>query len=70
VLIPSEGGGYIALREPTKTVTARGREIELRRLTPEEKEQRRFRRNVVVAGLGLAFLIVALVVMGFLRGGI
>jgi DNA-directed RNA polymerase subunit RPC12/RpoP len=68
VLIPTEDGAYIALHEPVKKVAAGGREIELRRLSPEEKERRRFRRNLVVAGLGLFLLIVAMLVMG-LRGG-
>jgi hypothetical protein len=56
------------VREPVKKVMAGGREIELRRLAPEEKERRRFRRNLIVAGLGLVALIVTMLVMG-LRGG-
>jgi hypothetical protein len=66
VLIPTEEGGYIALREPIKTVSAGGREVELRRLTPEEKASRRFKRNVFVAVFGLLFLIVFLLVAGYL----
>jgi hypothetical protein len=68
VLIPTDDGSYISLREPVKTVAIRGREIELRRLSPEEKERRRFRRNLVVAGVGLLALIITMLVMG-LRGG-
>jgi hypothetical protein len=69
VLIPTDDGQLIALREPVKTVEVQGREIELRRLTPEEKEQRRFRRNLFVAGFGLLFLIVTMIIMA-LAGGI
>ncbi len=67
VLIPTEEGGYVALREPVKTVTVKGKEIELRRLTPEEKAQRRFKRNLFVASFGLLFLIVMMMIMHFLR---
>jgi DNA-directed RNA polymerase subunit RPC12/RpoP len=68
VLIPTEEGKYIALREAVKTVSVGGREVELRRLTPEEKASRRFRRNLFVAGFGLIFLIVFLLVAAYVRG--
>jgi hypothetical protein len=67
VLIPTEEGGYIALREPIKTISAGGREVELRRLTPEEKASRRFKRNLFVAIFGMLFLIVFLLVSGYLN---
>jgi hypothetical protein len=68
VLIPTAEGKYIALREPVKTVSVGGREVELRRLSPEEKAARRFKRNFFVAVFGMLFLIVFLFVAAFLRG--
>ena len=41
ILIPTEEGKMVALHEPVKRVSHRGQEIELRRLTPEEKVRRR-----------------------------
>jgi hypothetical protein len=67
VLIPSESG-YIALREPVKTVKTRRGEVELRRLSPEEKERRRFRRNLIVWGLGLVFLIATMIALAYFQG--
>ncbi len=67
VLIPTDDGGFIALREPVKTVSVKGQEIELRRLTPEEKAARRFKRNLFVAGFGMLFLIAMMLIMHFLR---
>lgn len=68
VLIPTEAGKYIALREPIKTVNVDGREVELRRLTPEEKQQLRFKRNLFLAGFGMIFLTVALMIAAYLNG--
>jgi len=40
----------------------------VRRLTPEERALRRFRRNIVMASLGLAILMIALAVLLRLSG--
>jgi hypothetical protein len=48
VIIPTEDGAYVALREPVKTVGSGADERELRTLTPEEKKVRRIIRNIVV----------------------
>lgn len=68
VLLPTEDGEVIALREPVKTVVVGGREVELRRFTPEERERRRFRKNLFVAGFGLIFLIVTMIIMAIAGG--
>jgi hypothetical protein len=53
--------GTLALRDPVaKKVGPRGAERELRRLTPEEKQQRRFRRNIIMLTGGLGFLMLVL----------
>lgn len=58
VVIPTDDGKYVALREPVKTVGKGSQERELRVLTPEEKQKRRFVRNVIVYTIGLVILIV------------
>ncbi|MFM8984901.1 MAG: hypothetical protein ACKONH_02395, partial [Planctomycetia bacterium] len=42
---------------PPKTISHGGQVIELRRLTPEEKEARRRRRNLIILMTGAAILI-------------
>lgn len=51
-------------REPVKTVGHGPNAIELRRLTPEEKEARRRRRNIIMLLTGAAILIAIAVVLG------
>jgi hypothetical protein len=41
----------------------KGEKRELRRLTPEEKEARRARRNLIMLALGLAILLIALAIL-------
>ncbi len=57
VLIETEEGEYVALREPVKTVGKGLEARELRVLTPEEKARRRLIRNVVVYSVGLIILV-------------
>lgn len=58
VLIETEDGGYVALREPVKTVGTGANERELHVLTPEQKAKRRIIRNLVVFSVGLTVLFV------------
>jgi hypothetical protein len=51
-------------RDPVKTVGHGPNAIELRRLTPEEKDARRRRRNIVMLLTGAAILIAIAVVLG------
>lgn len=51
-------------RDPVKTVGRGPNAIELRRLTPEEKDARRRRRNIVMLLTGAAILIAIAVVLG------
>jgi hypothetical protein len=52
----------LAFHEPVRTVAAGGTEIELRRLSPDERRARRAQRNLIILVVGAA-LLVALVVM-------
>jgi hypothetical protein len=54
----------IQFRDPLKTVGRGPNTIELRRLTPEEKDARRRRRNIVMLLTGAAILIAIAVVFG------
>jgi hypothetical protein len=56
VILPSPDGGFMKVREAVKTVEFGGEEVELRKLTPEEKARRRLFRTIFMAIFGLAFL--------------
>lgn len=59
-MIPTEDGKYVALRDPVKRViTAGGGEMELRKLSEEEKASRRMRKNIVMAIGGAIVLLIA-----------
>lgn len=58
VLIPTERG-YVGVHEPVKTIQHHGEEVELRKLTPEEKARRRLVRNTIL----FAFCIILLIVV-------
>jgi hypothetical protein len=58
VVIETEEGDYVALREPVKTVGRGVEERELHVLPPEVKQKRRLVRNFIVYTIGLVVLIV------------
>lgn len=47
ILIPTEEGGYVTLREPVRTIGKGANEVELRTLSAEQKTKRRFKKNVI-----------------------
>lgn len=57
-------GAGLAFQEPVKTIRSGGEEIEIRRLTPEEKRVRRARRNLLILLVGATLLVVLVVVLG------
>jgi len=61
VLIPTERG-LVGVHEPVKTIQHRGQEVELRKLTPEEKSRRRIVRNAIL----FTFCVIALIVVAAL----
>ena len=67
VLAPPAPDTEMQFREPVKTVGHGANAIELRRLTPEEKDARRRRRNIIMLLTGAAILIAIAVVLGFGR---
>jgi hypothetical protein len=54
----------LAFHDPVKMIRVGGAEIELRRLTPEEKRIRRARRNVLILLVGAALLVALAVILG------
>jgi len=64
VLASAAPAADLHFREPVKTVGRGSKAIELRRLTPAEKDARRRRRNIVMLLTGAAILIAIAVVLG------
>lgn len=67
VLPPAAPATDLQFHDPVKTVGRGPKAIELRRLTPEEKDARRRRRNIVMLLTGGAILIAIAVVLGTRR---
>jgi hypothetical protein len=55
--VPTEDGGFVKLHEPVKKVEFAGEEIELRRLTPEERARKRLFKNIIMLVVGLIALV-------------
>jgi hypothetical protein len=64
ILIPTEHG-LVGVHEPVKTIVRGDEEIELRRLTPEEKARRRLIRNAIFIGFCLLTLIVVMLMLSW-----
>lgn len=58
-----ESGQVTASDGPKRTVHRGGRKVELRRLTPEEKTQRRRTRNLILSILCLAILLITTAIL-------
>lgn len=63
ILIPTADGGQVAVREPVKTVSAHGEEVELRQRTPEERAARRFRKNLIIWTFGILLVGITMYVL-------
>ena len=61
-MIPTEEG-LVAVKETVKTIGTGDDEIELKRLTPEEKSRRRLVRNLVVGGVCLLVLFATVLLL-------
>lgn len=65
IVLPTEDGGYVTLRDPVKTIGHGDEEIELRTLSPEEKARRKLKRNLILWGFGLLLIAVTLALLLF-----
>ncbi len=54
----------LELREPVRTIRQGDTVIEIRRLTPEERRARRFRRNLMMIVIGVSILLAIVVIFG------
>lgn len=54
----------LAFKEPVRTVQRGRKVIELRRLSPKEREARRFRRNLMMVVVGVSILLVIVLLFG------
>lgn len=61
--VPTADGGFITIRETPRTIGEGDDEVELKRLSVEEKSARRFRRNLILWGICLVILFGVLVAM-------
>lgn len=63
IVLPTEDGGYVTLRDPVKTIGHGDEEIELRTLSPEEKTRRKLKRNLILWGFGLLLIAITLALL-------
>lgn len=70
IVLPTPEGGYVRLREPTKTVGAGDDALELRTRSSADKEKWRFKKNLIIWTFGLLVLgvtIIILMILGPIR---
>ena len=67
--VPTEDGGFVKLHEPVKKVEFAGEEIELHRLTPEERARKRLFKNIIMLVVGVIALVgtAAILMLAFNR---
>jgi hypothetical protein len=70
--LPQVGGAPVEARseelvfaEPVRTIRQGDRVIEIRRLSPEERRSRRFRRNLMMIVVGISILLAIVLLFGF-----
>lgn len=63
IQIPTEDGTIVTVREPIKSVRKGSRMIQLRQLSPAEKQRRRTRRNIIFWIVGAATLVITATIL-------
>ena len=64
IAVPTPEGGFVAVRESeTKTIKSGNQEIEVRKLSAEEKAKRRRRNNLILGGFCLLVLFVVMLIL-------
>ena len=61
---PPPRAGELTFTEPVRRVLVGGETIEIRRLSPEERRSRRFRRNLLMIVIGVSILVAIVAVFG------
>jgi hypothetical protein len=57
VAVPTPDGGFVTVTESPALIGEGDEEIEVRRLTPQEKARRRFRRNMILWSVSILILL-------------
>lgn len=69
-LAPTEPAlAELAFKEPVRTVQIGGEVVEIRRLSPEERRSRRFRRNLLMVVIGISILMAIAILFGTKSAG-
>ncbi len=63
IVLPTPDGGIVRLREPAKTVGAGDDATELRSRSAAQKETWRFKKNLIMWGIGLLLLLITIVIL-------
>jgi hypothetical protein len=63
IVVPTPEGGFVTVTETPKTIGEGDEEIELRRLTSEEKAKRRFLKNLLLGGFCLALIVIVVAIL-------
>jgi len=63
IVLPTPDGGIVRLREPAKTVGAGDDATELRSRSAVQKETWRFKKNLIMWGIGLLLLLITIVIL-------
>ena len=65
IVVPTPEGDFVTVekKEGVKTITDHGQEIEIRKLSPEERTRRRRVKNIVMFTFAVVLLIVVIVIM-------
>jgi hypothetical protein len=63
IVIPTEDGGFVRLRDPVKTVGEGYEAVELRSHSPEERASWKLKKNLIMWGFGLAVIGITLYVL-------
>jgi hypothetical protein len=62
-VLPTPDGGIVRLREPAKTVGEGDDATELRSRSAAQKETWRFKKNLIMWGIGLLLLLITIVIL-------
>jgi hypothetical protein len=57
IVVPTPDGGFVTVQEKPKTIGYGDEEVEVRRVSPEEKARRRLRNNLIFGGFCLLIIL-------------
>jgi predicted nucleic acid-binding Zn ribbon protein len=65
LVLPTPDGDYVTVenKEGVKTISDKGQEIEIRKLSPAERARRRRVKNIIMFTFAVVLLVVVVVIM-------